>query len=438
MNDEKGGDHWNGSWPVYRGVCVWVHCLLLGIHEMSGTITVTALSDAEIKRNAGDGGAYRIRCARNNDLRFQYATSDRSRGSWYLRHESKWQKFAEWPQIQTKVALQLLQQARERLAGGCSVVADRFVTVGDLLRWYGERVSKDRSLTAKRKDGVRSIIDVQLLPRIAGMSIDEVSRESIDQSLMWPMQETLSISYVRSVLRVLQMAFAQATRLEIIRANPMVGLKFTDFVQAKIKPKPSQLRMLDLGDLIERLATCFDERIEFGMMALMMLCHGTRFGETRKAQWRHICLNRRVWVIPSENTKTRSEHVLPLTEQACALLIIYRERLKERGRDSDALFTDRMTGKTINESAAFSGFRWMSSGKWSSHDLRKLARTGWVEIGVDYLIGEMLLNHAVGFSAETYINTSADNLKLDALNRWHARLDECGFDKIHSGIESVS
>ena len=26
---------------------------------MSGTITVPALSDAEIKRNAGDGGAYR-------------------------------------------------------------------------------------------------------------------------------------------------------------------------------------------------------------------------------------------------------------------------------------------------------------------------------------------------------------------------------------------
>ncbi len=405
---------------------------------MGGTITVTALSDAEIKRNASEEGPYRIRCGRNPDLRFQYATSGRGRGSWYLRHQSKWQKFAEWPQIPSRVALQLLQEARERLAGGSAVAVDRFATVGDLLRWYGDRVAKDRSLTAKRKDGVRSIIDVQLLPRIAGMSINDVSRESIDQSLMWPMQETLSISYVRSVLRVLQMAFAQVTRLEIISANPMAGLKFTDFVQAKIKPKPARLRMLDLGGLIERLATCFDERIEFGMLALMMLCHGTRFGETRKAQWRHICLNRRVWVIPSENTKTRSEHVLPLTDQVCALLMIYRDKLKQRGRDSDALFTDRLTGKTISESAAFSGFRWISGGKWSSHDLRKLARTGWVEIGVDYLIGEMLLNHAVGFSAETYINTSADNLKLDALNRWHARLDECGFDKIHGGIESVN
>lgn len=405
---------------------------------MSGTITVTALSDAEIKRNAGEDGPYRIRCARNPDLRFQYATSDRGRGSWYLRHNSKWQKFAEWPQIPSRVALQLLQDARERLAGGSAVAVNRFATVGDLLRWYGDRVAKDRSLTTKRKNGVRSMIDVQLMHRIAGMRISDVSRESIDRALMWPAQEVLSTSYVRSVLRVLQMAFAQALRLDAIHTNPIAGLKFTDFVQAKIKPKPARLHMLDLSVLMERLVECFDERIEIGMLALMMLCHGTRVGETRSARWRHICLTQRVWVIPAENTKTRSEHILPLTEQVCALLRKYREELKRRGRDSDALFADRMTGKALNEASALSGFRWVSGGEWSSHDLRKLARTGWVEIGVDYLIGEMLLNHAVGFSAETYINTSAENLKLDALTRWHERLDRCGFNKVHGGIERVS
>lgn len=410
----------------------------VGNLEMSGTITVAALSDAEIKRNAGAGGAYRIRCARNNDLRFQYATSDRGRGSWYLRHQSKWQKFAEWPQIPSRVALQLLQEARERLAGGSAVAVDRFATVGDLLRWYGDRVAKNRSLTEKRKAGVRSMIDVQLMPRIAGMRISDVSLEALDEQIMWPMQEELSISYVRAVFRVLQMAFAQSERLNIMASNPMAGFKFTDFIEAEIMPKASRLRMLDLGGLIERLSVCFVERIEHGMMALMMLCHGTRIGETRSAKWRHICLSQRVWVIPSENTKTRSEHVLPLTEQVCALLRIYREELRVSGRESDSLFTDRMTGKAMSESTAFAGFRWISEGKWSSHDLRKLARTGWVEIGVDYLIGEMLLNHAVGFSAETYINTSAENLKLDALTRWHERLDEYGFNKIHGGTEPIS
>lgn len=399
---------------------------------MSSAITVTALSDAEIKRQA-QSKTGTLRDDRYPGVRFRFLT-DRAKGSWFLISGDKWEKVAGYPQLNCKKFLEVLPelQAQRVLGKPATVINGRWDTCGDVLNWYRERVAKDRSLTAKRKDGVRSMIDVQLMPRIAGLNIDEVSRESIDRLLMWPMQENLSTGYVRSVLRVLQMAFAQSKRLDVISANPLAGLKFTDFVQAKIKPKAARLHMLDLSRLMLRLTDCFDERIELGMMALMMLCHGTRIGETRQALWRHICLTQRVWVIPSENTKTRSEHVLPLTEQVCELLRIYRDRLSRSGRDSDALFTDRVTGKMISERSVYAGFRWMSSGQWSSHDLRKLARTGWVEIGVDYLIGEMLLNHAVGFSAETYINTSAENLKLEALNRWHERLDECGFTSIHT------
>lgn len=404
-----------------RGPCCYV-----GNYEMSGTITVTALSDAEIKRNAGAGGAYRIRCARNNDLRFQYATSDRGRGSWYLRHQSKWQKFAEWPQIPTKTALQLLQDARERLAGGSAVAVDRFVTVGDLLRWYGDRVAKDRSLTDKRKAGVRAIVNVQLLPRVSELKIADISRNTIDESLMWPLQSSLSVSYTHSCMRVLKMALTQAAKLDLIGASPMESMKFTDFVKAKIKPKPAGLSMLDLPGLLELLVGTFDQNKTTNMIALMMLAHGTRIGETRQARWRHICLQQKVWVIPAENTKTRTTHILPITDRMCEVLSLYRERIGKRYTKDGPLFLNGSTDKAVTEAASFSGFRALSGGKWSSHDLRKLARTGWVELGVDYLIGEMLLNHGMSLMAETYINTSADDLKLDALTRWHARLDECG------------
>lgn len=393
---------------------------------MSGTITVTALSDAEIKRNSGEDGPYRIRCARNNDLRFQYATSDRSRGSWYLRHQSKWQKFAEWPQIPSRVALQLLQEARERLAGGSSVAVDRFATVGDLLRWYGDRVAKDRSLTAKRKNGVRSMIDVQLMPRIAGMRVSDVNRNSIDEQLMWPLQAGLSVSYVHSCMRVLKMAFTQAAKLDLMDESPMANMKFTDFVKTKIKPKAASLNMLDLPDLLENLTQTFHQNKTINMIALMMLTHGTRIGETRQAQWRHVCLQQKVWVIPAANTKTRTEHVLPLTDRMCELLAVYRDAMGSRYNKSGPMFLQGYTDKAITEHSAFAGFRKLSGGLWSSHDLRKLARTGWVELGVDYLIGEMLLNHGMNLMAETYINTSADELKLDALTRWHERLDGFG------------
>jgi hypothetical protein len=71
-------------------------------------------------------------------------------------------------------------------------------------------------------------------------------------------------------------------------------------------------------------------------------------------------------------------------------------------------------------------FRRLSDRQWTSHDLRKVARTCWMDLGIDYLVGEMLVNHALKNMDATYIHTAAETLKRQALETWHARLDECG------------
>ena len=278
---------------------------------------VVNLSDAEIKRQM-TGTAVTLRDARYPGVRFRFLT-DRSRGSWFLTGGSKWERVAGYPQLSSKKFLEILPelQAQRALNQPLTAVVGKFYSCGDLLRWHRERVSRDRNLTQKRKNDVRSVINVQLLPRIGEVPIAEVNRETLDQQLMWSLQDDLSISYVRIILRVFQMAFKQAARLNLIAVNPISDIRFTDFIQAKIKPKPARLHMLDLDRLVERLEVAFEQRIEIGMMALMMLCHGTRITETRKARWRHICLNQRVWVIPADNTKSRREHILPLTSQVC-------------------------------------------------------------------------------------------------------------------------
>ncbi|MOA39003.1 hypothetical protein D3C78_1607480 [compost metagenome] len=50
----------------------------------------------------------------------------------------------------------------------------------------------------------------------------------------------------------------------------------------------------------------------------------------------------------------------------------------------------------------------------------------WADLGVDYLIGELLLNHALDNLDATYIHTQATALKRDALERWHTYLAERG------------
>ena len=78
-------------------------------------------------------------------------------------------------------------------------------------------------------------------------------------------------------------------------------------------------------------------------------------------------------------------------------------------------------------------FTSVSKGEWSSHDLRKVARTARADLGVDYMVGETLLNHAMKDLDATYIHTTAEGLKRKALEAWHQHLDSQGFALLHGG-----
>jgi integrase len=246
------------------------------------------------------------------------------------------------------------------------------------------------------------------------------------------MQERYALSFVRSVYGVLTVAFRQAARLGLIVINPMASLKFNDFVQTRIKPKPAHLRAEDLEEVLASLSTEFATSPVGGMLVLMMLCHGTRLGETRAARWKHINLTSRHWFIPADDTKTKRELTLPLTDQVCALLRRYREHQAAHGYVGGYLFPGQ-SRHPLSASKASQVFVRLGQGNWTSHDLRKVARTAWMDLGVDYLVGEMLVNHAMNTLTATYIHTSADTLKRKALEDWHAWLDERGFATLHHG-----
>ncbi|MGC3719635.1 site-specific integrase, partial [Pseudomonas aeruginosa] len=87
---------------------------------------------------------------------------------------------------------------------------------------------------------------------------------------MWPLQETLSIDYVRLVFQLLALAFRQASKLGLIASNPMTSIKFSDFSKAKVGIKPSRLRGVQLPELLDQLLTVVMFYPAEGMLALMM------------------------------------------------------------------------------------------------------------------------------------------------------------------------
>lgn len=398
---------------------------------MSATREVK-LSEAEIRRQAGDLSVRDLRDPRHPGLYLRF-WSNRERGTWHLVRGKKWVPVARWPELSASAVIDALPALRQRLLRdpATALVVSGMATTGQLLDWYGDRLARDRSLSAKRKAGARSAIAQHLKPRLDDLAIAELTADTLDKRLMWPCQAEVSLSYLRQMFALLLTAFRQALKLGLINSNPMAGMRFNDFTKAKILPKAARLRDVHLPGLIHQLTQAFEAATGDAMLALMMLAHGTRIGETRMARWSEVSLAAAEWFIPAANAKTRTEHRLPLTAQVQALLVRYRAIQQAGGYEGVYLFPNRR-GQPLSESQASQVFTRLGQGEWTSHDLRKVSRTTWTDLGIDGHIGEMLLNHTLGKIASTYIHTQAMQQRRAALEKWHAHLDQVGFSAIHN------
>lgn len=307
-------------------------------------------------------------------------------------------------------------------------------TTGDVVLWWLERVEQNRSTSDSYKRSTRSMVRKNILPSVGKVPVKRLDRRVLDDKLVWPMvQDGKKAGTQQKAFQALRQAFLMAEKTGRIDANPMAALTFKSFHRGAIGSKPASLSRVDLPALVQQLAANFDRDPVNGLLPLMMLAHGTRLGETLQAQWSHVSLVERVWVLPELNCKSRRQHLLPLTPQALALLARYRQALPDARTQADWLFPVR-GGARLAATSASSMFRALSGGKWSSHDLRKLMRDCLADLGIDYFIGERLINHSLGKVSETYLTRDVMERCREALERWHARLDECGFS-IATGLD---
>ena len=258
------------------------------------------ITDAEIKRQAA-GAARDLRDTDNRGLYLRF-TKARDRASWYLVKKREWNLIGWYPDLSTKQVVAALPAIRLRLEAGEGSSLSKWGTVGELLAWYAERMARDRNLSSKRKKTGASAVKCHLIPRLGDLPLNGVDKATLDSQLMWPLQETLSIDYVRLVFQLLALAFRQAFKLGLIASNPMAGIKFSDFSKAKVGIKPSRLRGVQLPEVLKQLAGVFVSAPRDAMLALLMLCHGTRIGESRLTQWPHVSLAEREWFIHGDHT----------------------------------------------------------------------------------------------------------------------------------------
>ncbi|MBL4833634.1 MAG: site-specific integrase [Pseudomonas sp.] len=303
-------------------------------------------------------------------------------------------------------------------------------TVSEVVLWWLSRIEGDRTRSEKYRASMGSLMRRHVIPKVGKVKLRKLDRVVLDDLLVFPMHQELAPRTVQKALQGMRQAFRMASDQGRIDTNPLNGTTFRDFYKGKLRPKPAALSRVDLGELVQHLVATFNDDPTKGMLPLMMLAHGTRIAETIMARWAHISLDERVWVIPEANTKSRREHVLPLTPQVLGLLDRYRKALPDPRLKAAWVFPVR-GGARLADTSAHALMRDVSNRQWTSHDLRKLMRSSLADIGIDHMVGELLINHTLGVTTETYITRDVMERRRAALERWHDRLDELGFADAH-------
>lgn len=384
------------------------------------------ISEAQIKKYSRDSQVRQLKDERYSlYLRFK---QNREQGSWiyyeYKDGKQKSYRIGKYPDLNAKGAFEVLNAFIVELTTGKPVSGNLFSTVDEVVCWYVEREYQTRNVSKNRITGIKSMADNHLMSNLHCLPIRELTHKSVDELLIKPLLKScFANSYIRTIFQLLKVCFTRAKKLNYLTFNPMDEMKFTDFVTKRIDVKGSRLKPDDMPELLSKITRANPiERV----LCSMMLCHGTRLGETRLAKWRHINLKQKRWVIPKENTKSKKEIVYPLSNDMVALLSEFKQwQTKHNYAINNVFPLNKRDLHPIHSVRASELVRAVSNKEWSAHDLRKVARTVWADLGVDYMVAETLLNHAKDKLDQAYIHTHLEMKKKEALNTYHQWLNNC-------------
>jgi integrase len=219
----------------------------------------------------------------------------------------------------------------------------------------------------------------------------------------------------------------------MIEANPARLLKRS----AVIGPKKHRQRVL--GDTELRAFWRASSQLDypFGPFFRLLLLTGCRLDELGGARWREFELERKTWTIPAERFKSDSEHMVPLTDDALAVLATL-----PRFNSGDFLFSttfgkapvrgfskakerlDRHMLGALRELAELRGDdpKGVELTGFVNHDLRRTVRTRLSALKVQDHIAEAVIGHGRKGIARVYDMHRFEDEKREALTLWAGRL----------------
>ena len=326
--------------------------------------------------------------------------------TYYLRYiepngRQRQTKIGGWHDVTFSAAKRKALQLRPQVVLGGDPLADR--KRKRAIPSYAELAQQhiDHARTyQKRPENTESVINTHLLPRWGRMRLDEIKQPDIAKWLA-EMRSELAPATVEKLRMMLGRSFELARRwgLPGAEVNPVRGISRFKFSNARQR----FLTAAEAKRLLHHADASRNPRL--GAIVRLLLLTGARKSELLVAEWRHIDLERRAWLIPDSKTG-KARHV-PLSSEAVRVInslprlpncpfMLANPRTKKPFTDLKHPFD------TARRKALISDLH--------IHDLRHSAASFMINAGIDLFAVGRILGHADHQSTMRYSHLANDTL----------------------------
>jgi integrase len=324
-----------------------------------------------------------------------------------------------WPTIGVAQAREKARQVKEQVKSGIDPKAARAAAKAKMqiegrktFQALAENYIKRECSKLKRGHEYEAVIRRELLPAWGAILVADLRPAHLNE-LTDAVEDAGKPTAAYRIHEIAKRILNWAIERGEIETSPFAAMK-------RPVSKVSRDRALKDHEIKALWSVWNDQRYPFGPLQQLLILLGQRRSEVAEMRWPEVDLDKREWTIPASRSKSRREHIVPLSDAAVEIL----ESLP-RFSDGDYVFT------TTGGRRPVSGF---SKAKvrtdqmlldqdtgvegWRVHDLRRTCRTGMARLGVPEIVSERVLNHLPQGLEKIYnVHEYADE-KRGALEKW--------------------
>lgn len=383
-------------------------------------VRAAAATEKPVRLADGEGLYLEVRPTGGKWWRFRYLFEGRE----------KMISLDTYPTVSLKAARKARDVARELLDQGVDPSADRkktkekkrqatLTTFEPVARaWLKHRAS---AWTAGTLDAITASLENHVLPALGKMAIADIGPRDI-KLVVQAVDKAGAGETAGRVFQRLRAMYRYALSEELIETDPTYSLKPAEMFRPRDVAHRRALGEADMPEFLRRLDDYGGDPSTRAALLLLVLT-ATRPGELRGMRWAELDEMKALWRIPAERMKMSTEHLVPMSKQALAVL----EQMRPLSGDDALVFPSPfypgkpLSDGTLNSALAKMGYK----GQATAHGFRTLFSTCANEAGWKGDLVEKQLAHEERDETRAAYNRAqylADRVKL--MEWWGGEVDK--------------